>query len=185
MKRLPCFAAWTVLVLFVISSCAVAPKHPALKGAQVRDLIPLRHFFINKGTEFGFKVSPDGKKLGWIAVENRRLTIHLKPIGEEEVKTVCNAGSRNIYGFVWSADSRRVLFRQDRNGDENYHIYMVDSENPGQIPVDVTPFANTRFLLTLLRNRALRLPSSSVVHPRTLPGFFATRYCSWVIRLIR
>ena len=144
MKRLSCFAAWTVLVLFVVSSCAVAPKHPALKDAQVQNLIPLRHFFINKGTTFGFKVSPNGKKLGWIAVENRRLTIHLKKIEEEAVKTVRNAGSRNIYGFVWSADSRRVLFRQDRNGDENYHIYMVNSDNPEQIPVDLTPFADTR-----------------------------------------
>jgi len=144
MKRLSSFTAWIVLILFVFNACAVAPKHPALKDAKVQDLIPLRHFFINKETTFGFKVSPDGKKLGWIAVKNRRLTIHLKTIGEKNVKTVRNAGSRNIYGFAWSSNSRRILFRQDLNGDENYHIYMVDSENPEQKPVDLTPYKDTR-----------------------------------------
>ena len=28
MKRLSNFTAWIVLVLFVVSACAVAPKHP-------------------------------------------------------------------------------------------------------------------------------------------------------------
>ena len=144
MKRLSSFTARIVFILFVVNACAVAPKHPALKDAKVQDLIPLRHFFINKETKFGFKVSPDGKKLGWIAVENRRLTIHLKTIGEKDVKTVRNAGARNIYGFVWSSDSRQILFRQDLNGDENYHIYMVDSENPEQKPADLTPYKDTR-----------------------------------------
>lgn len=60
-KRLSYSAVKIVLVLFFLSACAVAPKHPALKNNQLPDLIPLRHFFLNKETKFGYKVSPDGK----------------------------------------------------------------------------------------------------------------------------
>ena len=62
MKRLPAVSAWFVSILFVVTSCAIAPKQPALQDAKVDELIPLRHFFISKETRFGFKVSPDGKK---------------------------------------------------------------------------------------------------------------------------
>jgi dipeptidyl aminopeptidase/acylaminoacyl peptidase len=144
MKKLPAVSAWFVFILFVLTSCAIAPKHPALQDAKVDELIPLRHFFINKETQFGFKVSPDGKKLGWIAVEKRRLTIHIKTIGEAAVKTVRKAGKESIFGFNWSADGRRILFRQDRDGDENYHIYMVSSDDPQQKPIDLTPYKDSR-----------------------------------------
>ena len=153
MKRLTCFAAAIVLVLGLLSGCAVAPKHPALTASQLPDLIPLRHFFLNKESKFGYRVSPDGEKLGWIAVKNRRLTIHLQTMGQKEVKTLTNAGPGNIYGFSWTSDSRRLLYRQDQAGNENYHIYMVDAENLEQKPVDLTPYNETRaFIHRILRN---------------------------------
>jgi len=134
-----------IFVLFgIIASCATAPKHPSLRNAHLPDLIPLRKFFINVDTNFGYQVSPDAKKIAWIAVKNRRLTIHFRTIGKDDVRTINTYSPRNIYGLAWVQDSRRMLYWQDQEGNENYHIYLVDTDRPDQKPIDITPFSDTR-----------------------------------------
>ena len=133
----------TLLVL-VFSSCTTAPRHPALESAQLPDLIPLRHLVVNKETKFNYRISPDGRKLGWIAVKSGRLTIHLKQIDEDKVSALTPAAPGNIFGFIWTPDSRRILYWQDQSGNENYHIYLADSDHPDQPAVDLTPFEKTR-----------------------------------------
>jgi hypothetical protein len=86
------------------------------------DLIPLRHLVVNKETKFNYRISPDGRKLGWIAVKGGRLTIHLKQIDGDKVSTLTPAAPGNIFGFVWTPDSSRILYWQDQSGNENYHI---------------------------------------------------------------
>ena len=133
----------TLLVLVFIS-CTTSPKHPALKSAQLPDLIPLRHLVVNKETKFNYRISPDGRKLGWIAVKSGRLTIHLKQIDGDKVSTLTPAAPGNIFGFIWTPDSRRILYWQDQSGNENYHIYLAVSDRPDQPAIDLTPFEKTR-----------------------------------------
>jgi dipeptidyl aminopeptidase/acylaminoacyl peptidase len=144
MKR--AFYAGFFVTLFVlgVSSCTTAPKHPALKSAQLPDLIPLRHLVVNKETKFSYRISPDGRKLGWIAVKSGRLTIHLKQVDEDKVSTLTPAAPGHIFGFIWTPDSRRILYRQDQGGNENYHIYLAESDHPDQPAIDLTPFEKTR-----------------------------------------
>ena len=33
---------------------------------------------------------------------------------------------RGIYAFEWSADGRDILYLQDRDGDENWHLFSLD-----------------------------------------------------------
>ena len=135
---------FVTLLVLVFSSCTTAPKHPALESAQLPDLIPLRHLVVNKETKFNYRISPDGRKLGWIAVKSGRLTIHLKQIDEDKVSALTPAAPGNIFGFIWTPDSRRILYWQDQSGNENYHIYLADSDHPDQPAVDLTPFEKTR-----------------------------------------
>ena len=135
---------FVALLALMFSSCTTAPRHPALKNAQLPDLIPLRHLVVNKETKFNYRISPDGRKLGWIAVKSGRLTIHLKQIDGDQVSTLTPAAPGNIFGFIWTPDSRRILYWQDQSGNENYHIYLADSDHPDQPAVDLTPFEKTR-----------------------------------------
>jgi hypothetical protein len=144
MKRSLYACLFVTLLVLLLSGCATAPKHPTLKNAQLPDLIPLRHLVINKETSFNYRVSPDGRKLGWIAVKGRRLTVHLKQVGGDKVTALSPAVPGSIYSFVWTPDSRRILYRQDQSGNENYHIYLADSGHTDLPAVDLTPFENTR-----------------------------------------
>ena len=135
---------FVVLLVLVLGSCSTAPKHPALQSAEMPDPIPLRHLVVNKETKFNYRISPDGRKLGWIAVKSGRLTIHLKQIDGDNISALKPAVSGNIFGFTWTPDSRRILYRQDQSGNENYHIYLADSDRPDQPAIDLTPFEKTR-----------------------------------------
>lgn len=135
-----------VLILWgmLFSSCSIAPQHSTLRNSDLPDLIPLRALFINIDSNFGYRVSPDGQKIAWLAVKNRRATIYFRTIGKDNIKIIDTHSPRNIYTFSWVQDSRRILYPQDQEGNENYHIYLVDTNYPDKRPVDLTPFEETR-----------------------------------------
>ncbi len=133
-----------LLGVVLLSSCSTYPKHASLRNADLPELVPLRDFFINIDSNFGYRVSPDGKKIAWIAVKNRRLTIYFKSIGKDDIRIIDSHSPQNIYEFRWAQDSRMILYPQDHEGNEDFHIFLVDTENPSQRPVDLTPFEKTR-----------------------------------------
>ncbi|MEB3965051.1 S9 family peptidase [Streptomyces kunmingensis] len=46
--------------------------------------------------------------------------------------------------YHWTSDPRWLLYEQDGDGDENWHIYRVDLENPDAEALDLTPFPGAR-----------------------------------------
>ena len=57
--------------------------------------------------------------------------------------------------FRWHSDSRRLLFLRDRQGDENDHLYVVDTEAETPKALDLTPFPGVK---VKLRRRLLDDP---------------------------
>ncbi len=136
-----------LIVLFIVllsNGCATRPIHPALQDAALPELIPTREFFANPATAFRYKVSPDGRKLAWLAVKKRRLTVHFRSLASDAVQVIDTHSKRSVFNFEWAQDSRRIMYVQDQEGDENYHIFISGTENPQAKPNDLTPFANIR-----------------------------------------
>jgi dipeptidyl aminopeptidase/acylaminoacyl peptidase len=136
MKNISCLLVASLLVL---GGCAVAPTHPALQKASLPDLIPVHDFVADRQSNYGYQVSPDGKKLAWYGVSGARPATFVKPIGGQEQKIF------NIYPryFRWSADSRHLLFVADHGGDENTHIYLANVDGDGTTLKDLTPYDKT------------------------------------------
>jgi dipeptidyl aminopeptidase/acylaminoacyl peptidase len=137
------FIILTGLILLV-SGCSTLPVHPTLVESDLPRLIPLRDFYLNIDTKFDYKVSPDGKRLAWLEVKDRRLTIYFKTIGKDDTQTIDSHSSKHIYGASWLQDNRHILFHQDQDGNENHHVYIVDTDHPDDKPVDITPFKGTK-----------------------------------------
>jgi len=144
MKR-PLYSGLLFMIFaLLLNGCATTANHPTLKGSQLPALIPLRHLVVNRETSFNYRISPDGLKLGWIAVKAEILTVHFKQIGGDKVTTLSPTVPGSIFGFVWTPDSQRLLYWQDQSGNENDHIYLADSDHPDQPAVDLTAFENIR-----------------------------------------
>ncbi len=130
----------TLLLGFLYPGCApvIAPRHPALRHAELPALIPVRAFVANPKTNFGYKLSPDGKKLAWIKAYGLGTSIFVRTLGQGGVKILPFSGR-----FHWAQDSQR-LFVLGGQGAGNVHVFMADTDHPDQPLVDLTPFEETR-----------------------------------------
>jgi dipeptidyl aminopeptidase/acylaminoacyl peptidase len=84
------------------------------------------------------RISPDGRKLAYLAPVDGVLNIWVGPADEpSEAQPVTRDSHRGIRSFFWAYTNHHVLYSQDNDGDEDWHIYSVDLET-GEIR-DLTP----------------------------------------------
>jgi dipeptidyl aminopeptidase/acylaminoacyl peptidase len=102
-------------------------------------LIALHHFVASREANWGYRASPDGMRLAWIASHGGRSTVHFRTLGADDVRPIDTHSRRTVYSFTWAADSRRILYLQDQDGDEKNHVYLASIERPDDPPVDLTP----------------------------------------------
>ena len=89
------------------------------------------------------QISPDGKRLAWLAPDEKNvLQVWVKTLGQEDGKKVTADRRRGIRTYLWAQDDRTLLYLQDSDGDENYHLYGVDLIS-GNVR-DLTPFQGVR-----------------------------------------
>ncbi|MDX6646616.1 MAG: hypothetical protein QOK40_2343, partial [Miltoncostaeaceae bacterium] len=110
--------------------------HPAVSGPP--PLIPLEDLFGNPERALP-KPSPDGARLAWLAPDEGRLNVWVAPIDDGAARPVTADRERGIQNFFWSRDSARILYLQDRGGDENTHLWSVELDGAGGVR-DLTPF---------------------------------------------
>lgn len=99
---------------------------------------------------FRAQISPDGLHIAYLAPWRGRLNIWVRPVvaelvGGGERRLTCDA-VRNLDGFCWSRDSKYVLFVQDTEGDENWHLHRADVGRLGSESIDLTPYPGVRVM---------------------------------------
>ena len=77
----------------------------SLRSGRVRPVV------IGPGTQFGARVSPDGRWLAFVSNESGRFEAFVSPYPSADRRwQVSDGGGQEV---VWSADSRRLYFRRD------------------------------------------------------------------------
>ncbi|HEV2327711.1 MAG TPA: hypothetical protein VGY56_02860 [Verrucomicrobiae bacterium] len=72
-------------------------------------------------------LSPDGFRLTWLAPDsNNILQVWMKNLDTNEERVITADKKRGIQIYFWAKDNRTLLYLQDRDGDENYHLFGVD-----------------------------------------------------------
>ncbi|TKJ42862.1 S9 family peptidase [candidate division TA06 bacterium B3_TA06] len=126
----------------VLSLLVLALTAGAIPGyAELPELIPRDILFGNPERAM-VEISPDGKKLSYVASNEGIMNVWVKAIGEEKDRQVTFDTTRGIIFYEWTADSKRILYLQDQEGNENYHLYGVNLKS-GKV-TDYTPFENVR-----------------------------------------
>jgi dipeptidyl aminopeptidase/acylaminoacyl peptidase len=104
------------------------------------DLIDVEEFFADP--EFAVpSISPDGTRIAYLAPEHGRRNVWVRGIdeGHEDAVCVTHDARRGITTYYWTDDPRWLLYLQDTDGNEDWHLYRVDLEAPGEPAVDLTP----------------------------------------------
>ncbi|MBI3554267.1 MAG: S9 family peptidase [Elusimicrobia bacterium] len=85
------------------------------------------------------KLSPDGRHFAYLAPDEGVLNIWAGRWDDpSSLRPVTKDRDRGIRSYFWAEDHKSLLFVQDRDGDENWHLYQSDIA--GSTPKDLTPF---------------------------------------------
>jgi dipeptidyl aminopeptidase/acylaminoacyl peptidase len=116
-----------------------------LAGFIVAELPPLipREVLFGNPVKTRLRISPDGQSFSYLAPSEKGvLNVWVKTIGKDDDRMITNDIHRGIGSYSWTYDNQHIIYRQDKNGDENWHIYLVNLET--NIVRDLTPFQGIR-----------------------------------------
>ena len=111
------------------------------------DLIPVPVLFGNP-ERTSPRLSPDGRRLAWLAPSAGILNIWTAPVSAEagvsweHARVVTDDTDSGIAMFAWTQDSDRLLYVRDAEGDENWRLYDIDLATAGCR--DLTPYPGTQ-----------------------------------------
>src|SRR5438874_5877892 len=129
MKRIRLFA----VLLFV----AATPLFAELPPLIARDVL------CGNPERTAPQLSPDGKRLAWLAPDKKNvLQVWVKTLGTSDDHVVTADKKRGIRQYSWARDNKTLLYLQDDDGNENFHLYGVDLTTNNVR--DYTPIQGTR-----------------------------------------
>ena len=124
------------------SSAVVAPasSSPSPKYLAGVPLIRREALFGNPDKSSP-RLSPDGKFLSYLAPVDGVLNVWVGPADDPAAaKPVTQDKKRGVRVYFWAYTNEHVLYLQDQDGDENWHVYAVNLAD--HTTKDLTPLAN-------------------------------------------
>ncbi|MBD3222227.1 prolyl oligopeptidase family serine peptidase [bacterium] len=119
-----------------------------------------RELFFGDPEISGSQLSPDGRWMTFQRPYQGVRNIWIKGADEPfDAARPLTADQRPVPGYFWSRDSQYVLYVQDRDGDENYHVWAV---NPAEAPAADTGVPPARDLTPVdgVRAQILSVPKN-------------------------
>jgi dipeptidyl aminopeptidase/acylaminoacyl peptidase len=149
-------ALWLLVLAMLLSGCSDSlqqrgstgsPTAPGASGSTGTnmDAIPLipRDVLFGNPQRAQARLSPDGKWLSYMAPVEGVLNVWVGPADDpSQAKPVTQEKQRPIPTHSWAYDSKHILYVQDKNGDENFHVYATNVESGAT--KDLTPIAGVR-----------------------------------------
>jgi len=159
--RLLCRSLIAAFLLLATSGLAAEQRAAALPYLdQLPELID-RELFFGDPEISAAQLSPDGAWITFMRPFEGVRNIWIKPFGEAfENARPLTRDARPVPGYFWSQDSRFVLYVQDRDGDEDFHVWAVDPA--GEVDEDSgTPPARNLTDLEAVRAMIIAVPEST------------------------
>lgn len=90
------------------------------------------------------RLSPDGRRIAFLAPRDGVLNVWLRDEDGRD-RPVTRDRRRGIHHVLWAEDGRHLLYLQDLDGDENWHLFATDPES--DLTRDLTPFVGVKCAL--------------------------------------
>jgi dipeptidyl aminopeptidase/acylaminoacyl peptidase len=143
-----CRPAIIALVFAVVSPAA----------ADLPPLIP-RDILFGNPEKANPQISPDGKYLTYLAPDKKNvLQLWIRTIDKADDRALTAVPGRGIRTHFWTHDGEQLIYLQDANGDENFHLVSINIKS--RIIRDLTPFQGITASLVALEPR---LPREALV----------------------
>src|SRR5262245_25202558 len=126
---------WALASLITLSGLDAA-------RAELPPLIP-RDILFGNPEKTAPQLSPDGKHLAYLAPDKKDvLQVWVRTVGAKDDRMLTADKKRGIRSYFWTYDPDQLLYMQDADGDENFHLYAVNIKS-GDVR-DLTPYKGVR-----------------------------------------
>jgi dipeptidyl aminopeptidase/acylaminoacyl peptidase len=89
------------------------------------------------------RISPDGRTLAYLAPDHDGVAnIWVRTMGETDDRLVTRDAGHGIQVFRWAEDSSHLLYEHDNDGNEIFHVHVIDLK--GNDERDLTPYPGIR-----------------------------------------
>ena len=102
-----------------------------------RPLIP-RAVLLGNPDHSNPRISPDGKRLAYLAPDEGVLNVWVRTVGKHDDRTITKARHRGIKKYFWAPDNTQIICVLDKHGDDNQRVYCINVETLRER--DLTPF---------------------------------------------
>lgn len=138
--------------------------HSTITPATSLDSVPLipREILFGNPKYASPILSPDGTYLAYLAPSpDNVLNVFVRDTFDaSSARQVTNDTSRGIRSVTWAEDSTTLLYMQDFEGDENFHVWAIDATLIASEARDLTPGENVK-ASSLITNK--RFPNEVLV----------------------
>ena len=111
-------------------------------ATQLPPLIP-REILFGNPKRARPQLSPDGQYLTYLAPDEKNvLQVWLRTVGQDDDRKLTDDQKRGIRMYFWTYSPQQLIYLQDSDGDENFHLYLVNIQS--NIVRDLTPFQNVK-----------------------------------------
>jgi dipeptidyl aminopeptidase/acylaminoacyl peptidase len=118
-------------ISIIISSSFLVGRYKVMQTEEKKishtDLIPRSVLFGNPH-RVGPQISPDGRKLAYVAPSHDGvLNIWVRSlISGKDDQIITHDTHRGIRDYMWLFDNEHIIYKQDKNGDENTRLFKVN-----------------------------------------------------------
>lgn len=133
--------SFVLVALLLLVGCSPRP-------AQIPSLVP-RELLFGNPERTNPQISPDGRNLAYLAPDaNNVLQIWVHTLSGSDDRQLTAEKTRPVLHYTWAYDDEHLLFAQDTNGDENWHIHTVNISS--STVRDLTPYKGVRAVLVAI-----------------------------------
>ena len=101
--------------------------------------------FFKTPDAYYFKLSPDGKYMSYLKrTDEGKSNLYIKNIESDKEVVIVEEKEDKLSGYFW-ANEDRILYSQDKGGNENYHLFGVNID--GSNNTELTPYKDVRVTL--------------------------------------
>ena len=127
-----------IILIFLVFFAGIFVSGADSASRSKDNLIPREVLFADSDYS-QVRLSPDGKHLSYLALNNGVPNIYISKLGSEgDFHPVTHYNKKCITQYEWAYDNKHVIYGYDDSGSENTQIYIVNIET-GQIR-NLTPF---------------------------------------------
>jgi len=127
---------YPALILLALGSLTAA----LLARAEQPPIID-RNLFFGEISIAAAQISPDGRYISFLKPYRGTRNLWVKKADEpfSAARAVSAESSRPVRLYLWSRDSKYLLYAQDAGGDENFNVYAIDPTLPADPKTGVPP----------------------------------------------